>query len=80
MSAKTIEFFTVTAPAAWAPYLIDGDASGFDYYDDLEDEQACYDMGCALGVCVAAEDIGFAFAPDYGLPGDCCRYTFQSPT
>lgn len=80
MVSETIEFSTVTAPAAWASYLINGDASGFDYYDDREDEQACYEMERVFGICVDAEDLGFVHAPDYGLAGDCCRYTFQSPT
>lgn len=31
----TIEVDTITAPAHWASYLINGDASGFDFSNDL---------------------------------------------
>ena len=66
----------VTAPAHWASYLINGDASIWDYYYDPEDEAACLAMEQELGSPVACEDIGFCWNPDYGEPGECCEYTF----
>lgn len=76
--ANKIELVTVTAPASWAPYLINGDASGFDFYGDEEDEKACYAMEAELGYCVGAEDAGFIESPDYGQAGDCFEYTFPA--
>jgi hypothetical protein len=62
-----------TGPACWAPYLINGDATG------LEDgEQAeCDRVTEGLGHCVDAIDVGFMSRPDYGLAGECCEYRFQ---
>jgi hypothetical protein len=38
LSTKTkLESHTLTAPASWACYLINGDASGFDYYNTPDD-------------------------------------------
>lgn len=78
--ANKIEFITitVTAPAAWASYLVNGDASGFDFYGDEEDEQACYAMEAELGCCMGAEEAGFIASPDYGQAGDCAVYTFPA--
>lgn len=76
--ANKIEFITVTAPAAWASYLVNGDASGFDFYGDDEDEQACYAMEAELGCCMGAEEAGFIASPDYGQAGDCAVYTFPA--
>ena len=33
----SIEMTTATAPASWASYLINGDATGFDYYNTPTD-------------------------------------------
>jgi len=79
MSTKENEklvFITVTAPAHWASYLVNGDATGFSYYDDPEDEEACYAFEREYGCCVCAEDIGFVSKPDYGQAGPSCEYTF----
>lgn len=70
------ETLVVTAPAAWASYLINGDASVFDYSNDLDDEKACYELENKYGVCVDAVEVGFITSPDFGLAGDCCEYTF----
>ncbi len=69
---------TVTAPAHWASYLINGDATAFSYYDDEEDEQACYALEKKYGYCVDAKEVGFKSKPDYGQAGECMAYTFQA--
>lgn len=71
-------FTEATAPAHWAPYLINGDASGFDFSSDPADEEACYAMERELGHCVDAESAGFVPYPDYGEAGECCVFTFQA--
>lgn len=38
-------FDTITAPAGWASALVNGDESGFDYYQDAEDFEA-YEAFC----------------------------------
>lgn len=63
-----------TAPACWAPYLINGDASGL----EDEDLEECNRVTVGLGHCVDAIDVGFLSHPDYGLAGDCCEYRFQT--
>lgn len=37
MSQTKLESYEVTAPASWASYLINGDASSFDYYNTPSD-------------------------------------------
>ena len=74
-----LEFDTVTAPSHWATYLINGDVSTFAYSENEADEQACYELEKAMGHCVGAVNVGFTHFPDYGLPGDCCEYTFERP-
>jgi len=74
-----IEKLEIIAPSHWASYLINGDATGFDYYADEEDEKACYDMEESFSkdgyCCVSCEDYGYS-RHDYGLPCDCQKYTF----
>lgn len=79
MTTTKIKTITVTAPSHWAAYLINGDATGFSYSDNTQDEQECYEMEAQIaGHCIDAEEIGFVTAPDYGsMPCDCSRYTFQ---
>lgn len=72
-----VELVEVTAPAAWAAYLVNGDATIFDYSQDAEDEAACYAMEEELGRCVDVSEPEFMSRPDYGMAGDCCTYTFQ---
>ena len=73
------EKLEIIAPAHWASYLINGDATGFDYYANPDDEKACYDMEKSLSnmgyYCADCEDYGFS-RHDYGLPVDCQKYTF----
>ena len=74
-----IESIEVTAPEHWASYLINGDATSFDYYND-DDEQQCYNMENELSkqgyYVVDCVEHGFTHYPDYGQAGDCCLYTF----
>ncbi len=62
-----------TGPACWAPYLINGDASGL---EDAE-HSYCDKVTEGLGACVDAIDQGFLSNPDYGLAGNCCEYRFE---
>lgn len=68
----------LTAPSAWAPYLINGDVSGLDQYE-LE---ACDDWLLSLGVSdpVSCEDAGFRHTHDASdfapLSTDCQEYAF----
>ena len=79
MKLTTIE---VTAPSAWASYLINGDASGLDDSEqskcDAFVEGYCAPYTCAIG----CEDAGFIHHHDaYSycpLSADCQRYTFAN--
>lgn len=63
-----------TGPAAWASYLVNGDASGISDAERAEADRAAD----GLGNCIDAIDCGFMSRPDYGLAGDCCKYRFLS--
>lgn len=63
-----------TGPACWAPYLINGDASGLEDAEIAEADRAAE----GLGHCVDAIEQGFLAHPDYGSAGDCYEYRFQS--
>lgn len=76
--ANTVEFVTVTAPSGWALYLVNGDASAFDFWGDMQDELRCYAMEKELGPCMGAEPAGFIASPDYGDADECCYYTFAA--
>ena len=75
-----IESIEVTAPEHWASYLINGDQSAFDYYNDPNDEQQCYKMEQELSkqgyYAVDCVEYGFTHCPDYGQAGQCYLYTF----
>lgn len=68
---------TVTAPAAWAPYLLYGEAGDWILHPDPDDEEACRAMAAAFGSPVDVQEVGFCWHPDYGRAGDCCEYTFE---
>lgn len=83
-----IEIVKATAPASWASYLINGDASGLHYDVDFDDEKLeallseieafAKSLGSASGHCVDAEEVGFRHSDDAGqLPGNKCEYTFH---
>ena len=61
-----------TAPAAWASYLVNGDASGISEAEKQEIDR----VAAGLGSCVDAIECGFKWRPDYGMAGDCCEYRF----
>jgi hypothetical protein len=68
----------LTAPSAWASYLINGDDSGLE-----EGEKACADAWIAtegLGMPVSCDNAGFRHwfdaSPHYGYSCDCQTYTF----
>lgn len=86
---KRFETETYTAPACWASYLINGDASGLDYYNtpdsDAGDEEiAAADAFIAdvgLGAPVDCSESEFMHRGDYGsLAGDYCTYSFLRDT
>lgn len=58
MSKKTkLESHELTAPASWACYLINGDASGFDYHNTPDDNAGDRDQAaCDLWVAALAAD------------------------
>jgi hypothetical protein len=71
---KTEEFLL---PAHWAPYLINGDASGYTD-DELADiDEWC--TACAPGPCLGvADDVEFCWrGDDSTLGADRAVYTFQ---
>lgn len=66
----------LTGPAYWAPYLINGDASGYSDEEIEEIDQAVR----GLGPCVGCEtdETDFRYYSDLSpLGGDVCVYTFQ---
>jgi hypothetical protein len=72
MSLEAIE---VTAPSAWASYLINGDASGIDANEQRDADTMVATIGC--GDPVDCEDAGFVHCPDFGgYAADCQVYTF----
>ncbi len=76
-----IKIVTATAPAHWAPYLVNGDSSVFVYYTDNDTDQADADKFAATyGNCVDAAEIGFQpFCDAPGeLPGNMALYTFHT--
>lgn len=82
------EVTTATAPAHWASYLINGDASGFDYYNTPgdnagdRDQAECdawtdrlYKEGGWYVVSTDEEESTFRHSNDAGtLAGDCLTY------
>lgn len=79
MTGKELELVSVTAPAYWAPYLINGDDTIWgDSLEDQADKEACKAMEAELGCCLFCEDFGFVWRPDYGRPGECSLYYFQA--
>ncbi len=82
---KRFETETYTAPAHWASYLINGDASGIDYYNTPTDRSGDRDIADAdafieavgLGAPVDVSEPEFMQHGDYGrLAGDYCTYSF----
>jgi hypothetical protein len=69
-----LDTVTVTAPSAWASYLINGDDSGISKSERSDADDMVATIGC--GAPVDCEDTGFDWCPDYGEPGDCKMYTF----
>lgn len=66
----SFDVVTYRAPSAWAPYLINGDASGM---DDAEQAQCdAWIERIGLGAPVTCEDLGFMRAPV--LHGDLVPY------
>lgn len=73
MKIKTFKYF---APAHWASFLINGDASGLETADiDAASNWLASHHRCEVVDCGAAE---FRHTNDAGtLPGDCCEYTLM---
>jgi hypothetical protein len=77
ISNKPMQLATLTAPTAWASYLINGDASG------LEDAEVTtinvWLTAEGVGYCVNCTDAGFLSHHDasgFALAADCQTYTF----
>jgi hypothetical protein len=68
-----------TAPSAWSPYLMNGDASGLDDVDRQWCDQWIKSVG--LGLPITSENAGFCKRHDafayYPLAAECRRYTFM---
>ena len=60
-----------TAPACWASYLINGDASGLDDAEKASADRCLDAMVAKYGSCYVhdAEDLGFRSYADYGMNG-----------
>ncbi len=75
-----LETITLTAPSAWASYLINGDASGIDEADT--DAADAFVESVDAGPPVSCEDAGFLAYSDARLlriidyAADCQTYTF----
>lgn len=72
---KTIK---ITAPSAWASYLINGDASGIEAEDVAAADAWIERQG--VGLPVSCEDAGFMWRHDASiempLGADCQEYVF----
>lgn len=63
-----IEVEKVTAPAQWAAYLINGDASGFDYYDTPSDDAGTRDREVCDAWCAELAKDGWRVTSVEGEP------------
>ena len=75
-----LETVTYTAPAEWASYLINGDASGLEDNDIAECDAWLEDiMAPGMYGPVDCEDMGFCQSCDAvrQFVGDVCEYTFM---
>jgi hypothetical protein len=77
---QKFEIYECTAPAHWASYLINGDASSLDDADQAEADAFQAEMnrrGYEWPVsCSDEADYG---APDFGACGDILTYSFLKP-
>ena len=70
----------ITAPAAWASYIINGDDSGLEDDEIAECDAMVDDIMSETGKawCVGCSEVSeFRHRPDYGMSGDCLTYTFH---
>ena len=80
----TLESITYQLPSHWAGYLINGDATCFDAWDDGEVEQviideliADIDLGGPVDVSEDSDFMTYHDARPYGVgASDCSLYTF----
>ncbi len=83
MSNTKFETITVTAPACWASYLFNGDASGIDDSDVEAADAMLAHIGLGWPVD-CSEESAFRAYPDYTTRGesgqrlaaDCLTYSF----
>ena len=73
-----LETTTLTLPAHWASYFVNGETEGLSAHD-LSVAQSCESL---FGACTGCSDEAFfqAFhdaSADGVLPGDCLAYTFM---
>ena len=79
-----IESITYQLPSQWASYLINGDASSFDLWEDGDKELAIIDrlladigLGDPVDVSEDCDFMTYHDARPYGvLASDCSTYTF----
>ena len=79
-----LESITYQLPSHWASYLINGDASSFELWDDGEAELAIIDrlladigLGDPVDVSEESDFMTYHDARSYGvLASDCSTYTF----
>lgn len=81
------EKYTYTAPACWAPYLINGDSSGIEESDIEAADRMLYVVGLG-GPVSCSDEPEFLRNPDFTtkneggfrLAADCLTYTFLKQT
>lgn len=77
MSFETI---TATGPNAWAPYLVNGDASGLEGDEIAAADEFVTFIGAGAPVdCTERGFMAYSNARDWGMihcAADCCEYTF----
>lgn len=79
----SVQFDTITAPAAWAAYFINGDASGLSEEEKAQADAWCTREGVARSDFVSCDDAPRftwslrLYAPELGASGgDVLDYTY----
>lgn len=75
-STPGFKVVTYTAPASWASYLFNGDASSLEDWEQLEIDAMIADIGLGAPTGIDGHGYEWRSTPDYGMPGHCERYQF----
>ena len=69
---------TYTATSSFAPYLVNGDASGYTEQEIVKADEFVASIVAEIGSehCVDAREIGFGQCPVTGLLCNLCEYDF----